>query len=160
MSLVIIGLLSFAFMEFVAWSNHKFVMHGFLWKWHKDHHVNDHKKMSKPEDIYKPGFEMNDLFFLVYAVPAIILLIIGFILTNPVFIAVGIGISAYGLTYFIIHDVMIHRRLNLPFLFNPRNKYLKGVIKAHLAHHRGKNIRDFHNYGLLVLIQQRFLKED
>jgi len=149
----------FFFMEFVAWSNHKFVMHGFLWRWHKDHHINDHKKMNKPEDFYTPGFEMNDLFFLVYAVPAIILFIIGFFRALPALIALGIGISAYGLIYFIIHDVMIHRRLNIPFLFNPKSKYLKSVIKAHIAHHRGKNIRDFNNYGLLVLFQPRFLKE-
>lgn len=157
---IILALGAFLFMEFIAWSNHKFVMHGFLWKWHKDHHVNDHKKMNNPEDFYKPGFEKNDLFFLVYAIPAIILLISGFLLAVNSLIALGIGISAYGLIYFTIHDVMIHRRLNIPFLFHPKNKYLKSVIKAHIAHHRGKNIRDFDNYGLLVLFQPRFLKEE
>ena len=160
MILVLIALASFAFMEFIAWSNHKFVMHGFLWKWHKDHHVNDHKKLDKPEDFYKPGFEMNDLFFLVYAIPAIILLLIGLFFSSPVLIAIGVGISAYGLIYFIIHDVMIHRRLNIPFLFQPKNKYLRAVIKAHIAHHRGKNVRDFHNYGLLLFFQFRFLKNE
>ena len=25
-------------MEFAAWFTHKYVMHGFLWDWHEDHH--------------------------------------------------------------------------------------------------------------------------
>lgn len=159
MTNILLAIGAFLFMEFIAWSNHKFVMHGFLWRWHKDHHINDHKKMNSTEEFYKQGLEKNDLFFLVYAVPAIILLISGFIHAKPALIALGIGISAYGLIYFLIHDVMIHRRLNIPFLFHPKNKYLQSVIKAHMAHHRGKNIIDFDNFGLLVLFQPRFLKE-
>lgn len=154
---ILLALAAFAFMEFVAWSNHKFVMHGFLWKWHADHHMNDHKKNASQTDLYHPGFEKNDYFFLVYAVPAIILLIIGLYFNLPRLVAVGIGISAYGMTYFALHDVMVHQRLKIPFLIHPKSKYLKSVIQAHLAHHRGKNVRDFNNYGLLIF-QRRFLK--
>ena len=25
-------------MEVIAWSSHKYVMHGFGWAWHRDHH--------------------------------------------------------------------------------------------------------------------------
>ena len=155
---ILIAIAAFCFMEFVAWSNHKFVMHGFLWKWHRDHHVNDHKKNAPQTEFYKPGFEKNDYFFLVYAIPAIVVLIIGFFFNISALIALGIGISLYGLTYFAIHDVMIHQRLNIPFLTNIKNKYLKAVREAHLAHHRGKNIRDFDNYGLLIF-QSRFFKK-
>ena len=155
---ILIAIAAFCFMEFVAWSNHKFVMHGFLWKWHRDHHVNDHKKTASQTELYKPVFEKNDYFFLVYAIPAIVVLIIGFFFNISALIALGIGISLYGLTYFAIHDVMIHQRLNIPFLTNIKNKYLKAVREAHLAHHRGKNIRDFDNYGLLIF-QSRFLKK-
>ena len=155
---ILIAIAAFCFMEFVAWSNHKFVMHGFLWKWHRDHHVNDHKKTASQTELYKPGFEKNDYFFLVYAIPAIVVLIIGFFFNISALIALGIGISLYGLTYFAIHDVMIHQRLNIPFLTNIKNKYLKAVREAHLAHHRGKNIRDFDNYGLLIF-QSRFFKK-
>ena len=59
---VLLALFSFAFMEFVAWSNHKFVMHVFLWKWHKDHHINDYKKLQH-DSFYQPGLERNDYFF-------------------------------------------------------------------------------------------------
>ena len=35
---VLIVLASAAAMEFVAWSSHKYIMHGFGWAWHRDHH--------------------------------------------------------------------------------------------------------------------------
>ena len=70
-------IVSYFFMEFVAWSNHKYVMHGFLWAWHKDHHHKDHQ-YKLPENTEGKKFEKNDLFFLVYAIPAILLMIIGF----------------------------------------------------------------------------------
>ena len=48
---------TFFFMEFVAWFAHKYIMHGFLWVLHKDHHQKE------------PGFfEKNDLFFLIFAI--------------------------------------------------------------------------------------------
>lgn len=155
---IFIAIGAFIFMEFVAWSNHKFVMHGFLWKWHADHHINDNKKNKPQTELYKPGFEKNDYFFLIYAFPAVILLLAGFYLNIATLIAAGIGISLYGTIYFVIHDIIIHQRVKIPFLMNIKNTYIQSVIRAHLAHHRGKNISDFHNYGLLIF-QRRFLKE-
>lgn len=35
---ILIFLATFCFMEFMAWFTHKYVMHGFLWSLHKDHH--------------------------------------------------------------------------------------------------------------------------
>ena len=46
-------------MEFMAWFSHKYIMHGFLWSLHKDHH-NQNLKTS--------WWERNDLFFVFYAV--------------------------------------------------------------------------------------------
>ncbi len=155
---VFIAFAAFLFMEFIAWSNHKFVMHGFLWKWHADHHINDNKKSKAQTERYNPGFEKNDYFFLVYAIPAIVLLIAGFYFNIVFLIAAGIGISLYGTTYFVIHDIIIHQRLKIRFLMNIKNQYIQSVIRAHLAHHRGKNIRDFDNYGLLIF-QRRFFKK-
>ncbi len=155
---VLIAFAAFLFMEFIAWSNNKFVMHGFLWKWHADHHINDNKKSKSQTELYKPGFEKNDYFFLVYAIPAIMLLLAGFYSNILPLIAAGIGISIYGTTYFVIHDIMIHQRLKIPFLMNIKNQYIQSIIRAHLAHHCGKNIHDFDNYGLLIF-QRRFLKK-
>lgn len=154
---ILLSIVAFAFMEFVAWSNHKFIMHGFLWKWHKDHHINDHKKVALKAEAVNSGFEKNDYFFLVYAIPAIILLILGVHYAFPKLISIGIGISLYGLTYFLIHDVLIHQRLKIPFLKKINSSYLRAIREAHLAHHRGKHVKDFSNYGLLIF-QRRFLK--
>ena len=55
---ILIFLAAFSFMEFMAWFTHKYVMHGFLWHLHKDHHKKDHKGW----------FERNDLFFIFYAI--------------------------------------------------------------------------------------------
>ena len=51
-------ILTFVIMEFVAWFSHKYIMHGFLWSLHRDHHIKDHKSW----------FERNDFFFIFYAI--------------------------------------------------------------------------------------------
>ena len=48
-------------------------------------------------------------------------------------LAAAIGVSAYGLVYFFVHDLYIHRRarwlpLRIPFLLE--------VKKAHAIHHK------------------------
>ena len=64
---VIVFIVTFFFMEFMAWFTHKYVMHGWLWNLHADHHKKDHY-----------GFlERNDAFFLIFAVPSMILFIVG-----------------------------------------------------------------------------------
>jgi beta-carotene 3-hydroxylase len=141
--------LAYLFMEFIAWSNHKYIMHGFLWDWHKDHHRKDHQH-SLPEKTEDKRFEKNDLFFLVYALPAILLMIIGFSIQYLSLVYISIGITLYGFTYFTIHDIIIHKRLQLPFLSKNPNFYTRAIIKAHTAHHWPKNKNDFHNYGLLI----------
>ncbi|VAW03475.1 Beta-carotene hydroxylase, partial [hydrothermal vent metagenome] len=30
-------------MEFIAWGTHKYIMHGFGWSWHRDHHERHDK---------------------------------------------------------------------------------------------------------------------
>ena len=137
---LILVLAAFLFIEFVAWFSHKYVMHGFLWSIHKDHHIKKGQNNS--------FFERNDLFFLIYAIPAMILIILGFVFSYHHLIAVGAGITLYGITYFSLHDVMIHHRL--PVNLNFRKGYFAAMIKAHQAHHSGKNIKDFKNYGLLI----------
>ena len=52
---------TFFIMEFMAWLTHKYVMHGFLWSLHKDHHHKHHDSW----------FERNDAFFIFYALVSI-----------------------------------------------------------------------------------------
>ena len=118
---------TFCFMEFMAWFSHKYIMHGFLWSLHKDHHVKDHDSW----------FERNDFFFIFYAVVSMAFVIswteLGFVYGLPI----AIGIFLYGLTYFIVHDIFIHRRFKL--FRNANNWYAKGIRRAHKMHH--KNIK-------------------
>lgn len=146
---ILLLVLGYLFMEIVAWFTHKYVMHGFLWNWHKDHHRKDGQEYL-PEKTEFGKFEKNDLFFVIFAFPAILLMVLGFVLNIYPFIFISIGISLYGFTYFIIHDIIIHKRFNVPFLFEKHNFYIKAILRAHQAHHFPKNKDDFHNYGLLI----------
>lgn len=141
---------AFFFMEFIAWSNHRYIMHGFLWSLHRDHHEN----LIKGK---KAKFEKNDLFFLVYATPAIILIVTGLSAALPHLVAAGAGFTLYGAANFWVHDILYHRRFNL-FRGEVKNGYLKAAIRAHDAHHKPKNRDDFNVFGLLIF-PARFLKE-
>ncbi len=120
---------TFVMMEFMAWFTHKYVMHGFLWSLHKDHHHKDHDSW----------WERNDAFFLFYAVISMSCIMLhdpnSFWFGRPI----GFGILAYGIAYFIVHDIFIHQRFKL--LRNANHWYAKGVRRAHKMHHKhlGKN---------------------
>ena len=141
-------LASVAFMEFMAWFTHKYVMHGFLWSWHEDHHKPHHENQG--------FFEKNDLFFLVFAVPSMCCYIIG--ATTPYFwvLFVGIGISIYGLIYFLIHDVYIHQRFR--WFRQLDSTYSRAILRAHGAHHAKQTKEDCVSFGLLVVDRQYFGK--
>lgn len=143
---ILIILVTFFFMEFVAWFTHKFVMHGFLWRIHADHHT------GKDGDF----FEKNDLFFLVFATPAILLFLFGSIQGHPVLISVATGITLYGLCYFLVHDIFIHQRFKL--FRNTENFYLKAIRKAHKMHHKHLNKEDGECFGMLLVPFKYFLE--
>lgn len=145
----VVVIASFFFMEFVAWSNHKYIMHGFLWTLHRDHHENATKGIRK-------RFEKNDAFFIVYALPSAILIIQGFASASPYLVAAGAGFTLYGIANFLVHDILYHRRFNL-FRGEVKNFYLKAAIRAHDAHHRPKNRDDYNTFGLLIF-PFKFLK--
>lgn len=147
---IIITFSAFAAMEFVAWFAHKYVMHGFLWNWHEDHH--------KPH-FEKDGFwEKNDLFFIVFAIPSAASYIIGSLVPSlfPLFF-VGVGISIYGLIYFLIHDVYIHQRFK--WFRQLEGKYSRAILKAHGAHHAKTTKHDCESFGLLLVNPKYFSKK-
>ena len=150
-------ILAYVSMEFVAYLSHKYIMHGFLRSWHNGHHINDLKRPN--ETVQNNGFEKNDLFFLIFAIPAIILMIIGFFYKFWSLVWISAGITLYGLTYFVIHDILYHKRIKMPIIQRKQGSYLKAVLRAHRAHHKPKNKNDFESYGLL-LFPKRFLKEE
>lgn len=143
MKLIAALILAFLFMEFAAWFSHKFIMHGFLWTVHRDHHQPTGKK-----------FQKNDLFFLIFAIPSWLCIMLGFIYQAPFSIGFGFGIAAYGLTYFLIHDVLIHRRFN--WLDNTKLKYFKAIQKAHRDHHKHPGKEDGECFGMLIVPKKYF----
>ncbi|MCX7677360.1 MAG: beta-carotene hydroxylase, partial [Alteraurantiacibacter sp.] len=48
---VLIVLASALAMEGVAWASHKYIMHGWGWGWHRDHH-EPHSKTFEKNDLY------------------------------------------------------------------------------------------------------------
>jgi beta-carotene 3-hydroxylase len=143
-----VTLASVAGMEFVAWAAHKYLMHGLLWIWHEDHHKPHHEKHG--------FFEKNDLFFLVFAIPSATCYIIGSSTSHLWLFFVGIGISIYGLIYFLIHDVYIHRRFK--WFKQLENPYSKGILRAHGSHHAKHTKEDCESFGLLIVNKKYFGK--
>ncbi len=134
-------------MEFVAWFAHKYIMHGLLWSWHEDHH-NPHDNEG--------FFEKNDRFFLVFAVPSALCYMIGSSTPHFWLFFVGVGISIYGLIYFLIHDVYIHRRFK--WFKQLDNTYSRAILRAHGAHHAKQTKEDCESFGLLVVNKKFFGK--
>lgn len=135
-SLITIG--TFLFWEFVAWFTHKYVMHGFLWTWHKSHHtVHDHT------------LEKNDWFAVVFSLPSIALFYyFSQVVYNPYMLAVGLGILCYGVFYTVFHDIIVHQRLH--WRPEKKSKYLRRMIQAHYVHHSKHTKGDCEAFGFLV----------
>jgi beta-carotene 3-hydroxylase len=130
---------TFFFMEFVAWFTHKFVMHGFLWRLHNDHHI-------KGEDTF---FEKNDSFFLIFAIPGFLLLLFGSLNNFDFRFWMGAGITLYGIAYFFVHDIFIHQRFKI--FRNTDNFYLRAIRKAHKVHHKKMVKEDGKCFGMLLV---------
>ncbi|MBD3637950.1 MAG: sterol desaturase family protein [Crocinitomicaceae bacterium] len=143
--MIIAILLSFCGMEIMAWLTHKYVMHGFLWVLHEDHH--------RPS---KGRFEKNDLFFLIYAVPSWLCIMFGLMAQNYPVVGIGIGIAFYGVAYFLVHDVLIHRRFK--WFDRTSNRYFRAIRKAHKIHHKKMEKEDGKCFGML-LVPLKYLKE-
>lgn len=141
---ILIFLGTFITMEGMAWFTHKYVMHGFLWSLHKDHHRKDHDSW----------FERNDAFFIFYAVVSMSLIMIA---DNTSFWygwPMGFGILAYGIAYFMVHDIFIHQRFKI--FRNANNWYARGVRRAHKIHHKHLGKDDGECFGMLWVPMKYF----
>ena len=133
----LITVATFLFWEFVAWFTHKYVMHGFLWIWHRSHHT-----------VHNHVFERNDWFAVVFSLPSIGLFYLGSVTySNPYIQAVGLGIFCYGIFYFIFHDVIVHQRIKWRRV--QRSKYLQRMIQAHYTHHSKHSKENCEAFGFL-----------
>ena len=136
---ILITLGTFAIMEVVTWLTHKFVMHGFLWYLHADHH--------QPK--YPHPFEKNDLFFVIFATPSIVLFYFGIRPELNFLFFIGLGILFYGIAYFLVHDVLIHQRFK--WFKKTTNSYLIGLRKAHKVHHKHLGKHKGECFGMLYV---------
>lgn len=112
-----------ALMEVAAYVTHRWVMHGFLWSWHKSHHEPRHGL-----------FEKNDRFGLIGALVSMGLFLWGVQLGGgPLVTWTAVGITAYGFIYFGFHDFLVHRRVKHHWV--PKSAYMKRIVQAHRLHH-------------------------
>ena len=119
----LIILASFIGMEGVAWLLHKYVMHGFLWYLHSDHHIPHNKMM-----------ERNDFFALIFVIPSWLLMMFGIMAGCDYRLYMGIGITLYGACYVLVHDGLIHGRIKI--FQNTTSTFLVGLRTGHIAHHK------------------------
>lgn len=126
-------------MEPATWLIHKYIMHGFLWVLHRDHH--DHSAEG--------NFEQNDWFFVIFATPAIFLIFSGIANNFSVSLFIGIGITLYGMAYFFVHDIFIHQRLKI--FTHTQNPYFLSIRRAHKQHHKHTTKEDGECFGFLFV---------
>ena len=138
-------------MEFVAWASHKYVMHGFGWAWHRDHH--------EPHDNM---LEKNDLYGLFGAAASIGMFALG----SPLILGaaawepgtwIGLGILLYGLIYTLIHDGLVHQRF---FRWVPKRGYAKRLVQAHKLHHATIGKRGGVSFGFVFARHPARLKQE
>ncbi|MBL8650548.1 MAG: beta-carotene hydroxylase [Sphingopyxis sp.] len=125
-AVILLVLATVVAMEFVAWGSHKYIMHGFGWAWHRDHH--------EPHDNL---LEKNDLFAIFGAALSISMFAFG----SPMIMGssawepgtwIGLGVLFYGIIYTLVHDGLVHQRY---FRWIPRRGYAKRLVQAHKLHH-------------------------
>ncbi|CAL9782591.1 unnamed protein product [Musa acuminata subsp. burmannicoides] len=125
-------------MEFWARWAHRALWHASLWNMHESHH--------RPRD---GPFELNDVFAIINAVPAISLMAYGFLnrgLLPGLCFGAGLGITLFGMAYMFVHDGLVHRRFPVGPIANV--PYFRRVAAAHKIHHMDKF--DGVPYGLFL----------
>ena len=142
---ILVLLATFIAMEGVTWCAHRYVMHGFLWYLHRDHHQ------------VKPGiFEKNDLFAFIFAVPSFLLIYFGTYDHIWWLQSIGFGIMAYGIAYFLVHDVIIHQRFK--WFTRSKNTYVRAVRWAHKMHHKHLDKHEGESFGFLFVNKKYWKK--
>ena len=138
-------------MEWTAWASHKYIMHGWGWAWHRDHH--------EPHDNI---FETNDLYGIVGAVMSISMFALG----SPMIAGeyawepatwIGLGILSYGIIYTLVHDGLVHQRY---FKWVPKRGYAKRLVQAHKLHHATVGREGGVSFGFVIARDPAKLKAE
>ncbi len=129
-------------MEYVAWFTHKYVMHGFLWVLHEDHHRPKHR-----------GLQKNDWFAVFFSLVSFALIFPGLLYRIWPLASAGFGIALYGIGYVLFHDVMFHRRIR-GLRLKARGAYLQRIVRAHRLHHQNSGRQGGISFGFLYAPKQ------
>jgi len=124
---------------------HKYVMHGFGWSFHKDHHKREN---------HNSFFEWNDVFFVFFGVLSMIAFSAWSYYNSTVALGIAVGISIYGVVYTFIHEIFIHQRVKV--LSKTKNKYLLSLRRAHKIHHKHLGKHDGECFGMLWVPMKYF----
>jgi beta-carotene 3-hydroxylase len=151
LAVLLIVLATVAAMEFVAWASHKYIMHGFGWAWHRDHH--------EPHESF---FERNDLYALVGAAMSISMFAVGspLIMGEAAWLPgtwIGLGVLIYGIIYTLIHDGLVHQRW---FRYVPRRGYARRLVQAHNLHHATQSKEGGVSFGFVIAREPAKLKQE
>lgn len=123
---IVTAFAAFAAMEGWAALLHGKVWHRALWPIHRSHHVPRRGR-----------FEQNDALSSLHAPIAAGLIVYGCAeapgLHHDAAFGFGLGMTAFGLAYLLVHDGLVHGRLPVSGL--ARIPYLARVRDAHLVHH-------------------------
>lgn len=167
-------LITMIVMEFAVTQFHRYIMHGVGWRWHQSHHAQpkktekistegrnsavvynrheigrdsyfQHQAVCRKSNHQKPHLEKNDLYAVIFSVATLCVFIVS--APQSALWWIAIGITLYGLLYALVHDVIVHRRL--PVKWQPRNAYIKRLIKAHHLHHAVQGRDNSVSFGFL-----------
>ncbi|WP_393971787.1 hypothetical protein OXIME_000370 [Oxyplasma meridianum] len=136
----IVFFIAFFGMEGAARLMHKYVMHGFLWSIHKDHHIDMGHK-----------FQRNNLFGLFFASISVAFFVTWAKTGNTVFASAGLGMAMYGLANLVVHDMIMHNSY-LHLRDRKHSKYVTNLIAVHNMHHQNDGKNKGVNWGFLFYI--------
>ncbi|XP_048140896.1 beta-carotene hydroxylase 2, chloroplastic-like isoform X2 [Rhodamnia argentea] len=131
-------------MEFWARWAHRELWHASLWHMHESHH--------RPRE---GPFELNDVFVIINAIPAMALLLYGFLnrgLLPGLCFGAGLGITMFGMAYMFVHDGLVHRRFPVGPIANV--PYLRKVAAAHQVNPM-KNQKKFAKKSISLFLMNR-----
>ncbi|MFN3256122.1 MAG: sterol desaturase family protein [Ilumatobacter sp.] len=142
-SAVAIAIVAFVLMEPLTAATHRWVMHGIGEFLHRSHH--------RPR---RARWEANDWYPVMFAAIVNLGFVAGFNWDGfGALVPVGVGVTAYGACYALVHDVYIHGRLG--WFANRRIAVFDRLADAHRIHH----LYNAAPYGMLAPVVPSELRE-
>ncbi len=145
-------------MEPITYLSHRYIFHGFGVPLHRSHHSSHNRREGQKKLIHNfapksNGWELNDFYPGISALITMSVIALGiFVPSLKYLISFGFGITAYGLLYFLIHDIVVHGRI--PFF-----RIKKNIFSWHYHSHRIHHLFGGEPYGLLFPIVPSALKK-